>query len=161
MKKKKSGIHKLDGFKKTEWINPNKMKFESQNKEFNRQTNLISRGNVISNTQTGHFIRPYNTLRNPIGEKVRRGEMQEWDLGWFRGLPDRVADFVRKVGKNKSVILYEFFHRKGNRRIRHGYVVTTNDHNLLEKFYSNYRTKSTSVVDEATKYVAKDWRRID
>ena len=46
------------------WDNPNKMHFESDYKLFNKQTNVISRGNVIANTQYSTYIRPYSKIKN-------------------------------------------------------------------------------------------------
>jgi len=156
--KKKHGVHRYTTLqkklKKVEWVNPNKMKFESAHKEFNRQTALISTGNVLGSTQLSFFIRPFNTPKNPVGEKVARGAMQNYDLNQFTHLPYHIRDFVKNQSVNENVILYEFRHFKNGRKIVDGYVVTTSDYKLLGKFYINNNWKAMDAVDEATKYIA-------
>ena len=46
-----------------EWVNGNKMKIETGHKTFDRQTNIISTGNIIANTLWGFFIRPYTSRK--------------------------------------------------------------------------------------------------
>lgn len=143
------GFHKIK-----KWDNANKMHFDSEHKTFNRQTNLITTGNAIMNTQTSFFVRPYNEAKNPVGEKVEKGAMQDYDLGQFTNLPSEVRDFVKGFAKTKSVILYDFhYYGKGDRRVTVGYVVTDGNHRLVKKWsYGGY--KADSVIDEASKYVS-------
>jgi hypothetical protein len=149
------GIHKL---KNMEWDNPNKMKFESEHKTFNKQTTLITTGNQIGNTVLSFFVRPVNETTSN-NTKFPKGHLQEWDLNNFRTVPEYVKEYVRDVAKNKSVILYQFFyHPEGYQSSKHrdvGYVVTTADHKLIKKFYVDYKPKTVSAVDEATKYIAE------
>lgn len=140
--------------KKKVWTNSNKMLFESAHKTFNKQTTLITTGNAIGNTQTSFFIRPYKTPKNPVGEKVSFGSMQDYDLNQFRNLPNHVRESVKKNTKTKDGILYKFFHYDGDRQVVHGYVLTDGNYNLIRKFYTNPSWKSQDVVDKVSEYVA-------
>ena len=79
--------------KKREWENPNKMRFESEFKTFNKQVNLITTGNAICNTQMSMFIRPYketkcNGFENPEGHLMR------WDLQYFSNIPQNIRKIL-------------------------------------------------------------------
>jgi hypothetical protein len=144
-----------NGMKKTIWQTPNKMGFVSGHKTFDKQTNLITTGNVISNTQLSFYIRAYNTSRNPVGTPVEKGAMQEFDLRNFKNLPGYVSDAVRSLAKARDIILYEFHHYSGSRKIVDGYVLTTGantGHKLLRVFYTGSGL-SRKAVDEAIKYI--------
>ena len=142
--------------KQIEWVNPNRMKFDSLHKTFNRQVDCISTGNVIGSVQYSSFIRPYTKTTNPVGEEKPQGYLQEWDLKWFRELvPKWVLDIVRQYTREQYGILYVFKHNSNGRRIVHGAVLTDYDYRLLRKFYLNNNYKSESVVDEATKYITQ------
>lgn len=147
--------------KKVEWLTPNKMKFESSHKTFNKQTTLITTGNALGATQLSSYIRPFNEPKNPFGKKVAKGAMQEFDLNYIKDAPARVKDAVRNYAKTKNVILYEFRHYVGDRKIVDGYVITTghedgNKH--IKTFYINQDLKAMDAVDEASKYVAcRSW----
>jgi len=143
--------------KKIKWINGNKMLFESDHKTFNRQTNCISTGNVIADTQYSGFIRPYNETECN-GFTNPKGHLQEYDLNWLlKDVPGYVKDWIRKYAKTKSVIAYHFFYRnKERRKIDIGYVVTTPEYKknkLLNKWYAENTQKVRSVLDEAIKYI--------
>lgn len=138
--------------KKSTWDNPNKMHIDTGHKAFDRQTNLITTGNVISNTQLSSYIHPYNEAKNPVGEKVSKGAMQDWDLQWFKNIPSHVEDAIRKSAKTKSVILYEFHHYNGRQKVVDGYVLTTPERKLIGKWSSS--PKYSKIIEEAAKYVA-------
>jgi len=98
--------------KKIEWINGNKMKFESPHKTFNNYVTCISAGNVIGGGQTSGFVRGYeetecNGFENP------KGHLQEWDLneGFAQTLAYQVKDWIRENVRGKeSVIAYKWFY---------------------------------------------------
>lgn len=140
--------------KAKQWINGNRMLFQSGNKTFDRKTNCISTGNVIANTQNSTFIRGKNEIVCN-GQTFERGHLQQYDLNQWNHLldwyvKDRVKFFADQHGK---VILYMFKHRVGAKLTIHGFVITDKDHNELARLYSNNRYKSMIVVDEAAKYV--------
>lgn len=139
--------------KPIEWITGNKMKFNSGFKTFDRQTKVISTGNVIADTQLSFFIRPYTETVNPVGEKVEKGHLQEYDLGMFRDMPFSVRRNIRDLSMDNEVIVYEFRHYSGENKIVDGYVVTDSDYKLIAKFYLG-DANSRKAVDEASKYVS-------
>jgi len=148
--------------KKIEWITPNRMKFESLHKTFNKQVSCISTGNQLGNTVSSSFIRPYNETECN-GQKFPKGYLQGIDLNWIvKDAPEWVKDYIREHGKNKTFILYLFFHWTKDttskryphkKKIMHGAILTDDKHNYVETFYFNDREKSFSIIDEAKKYV--------
>jgi len=140
-----------------EWATPNRMKFESEHKTFNRQVDCISSGNVIGHVQLSGYVRPRNETECN-GFTFEKGHLQEYDLGWLaEKFPNYVKEFIRKLdyAEDHSVIAYEFRHWNGRKKIIHGHVVTTggdNGHKVLRKWYGD-RLKSKSVIDEAITYI--------
>jgi len=129
------------------------MLFESGHKTFDRQVDCISTGNVIGHVQLSFHIRAYtetecNGFTRPPGH-LRAFDLKTWNL------PIRVRDRVLKETEDKSVWLYEFRHWTGNRKIVHGYVITSYDHRLLAKFLTGPTYKSVSVINEAITYITK------
>lgn len=142
--------------KKVVFVNPNKMLMESGHKTFDRQTNLITKGNVISNTQISGYIRPYNQTECN-GRTVKKGELQDFDLRKFGRLPYYVEEMVRTCAKDKTVILYMFFHRNAyNEKVVHGYIITNTNYNVIDIFVTGTRRKSRDVIQECKLYVC-DW----
>ena len=139
--------------KKHEWVTPNRMRFESLHKTFNRQVSMIGTGNQIGNTILSSYIRPYDRTECN-GRHNLPGHLQEYDLGWIvKEAPEIAKDWVRQHGKTQSFILYLFFHWRNGNRIIHGAIITDGEHNHAETFYLGGTVKSISVIDEARKYV--------
>ena len=78
-----------------------KMLINSDYKTFNKQTNLITNGNVISNTQYSNYIRIAYI---------------DYDLKHFN-IDDFLSEFIRNL--TSDFTLYEFFIRdtKGNKNV--------------------------------------------
>ena len=134
--------------KKYEWINRNKMKFESGFVTFDKQTNYIGKGAVISNTQYSSYI--------------RGNEFKAYDLKLFRNLPNFIRSIVNQI--NYQTILYEFSHTsyhedyytgKSKHKIIDGYVLTTTDGHLISKWVLGKTIKSELAVNEAAKYICE------
>ena len=139
--------------KKHEWVTPNRMRFESLHKTFNRQVSMIGTGNQIGNTVLSSYIRPYNKIECNGFERPPR-VLQEYDLESIVKEAPRIAkDWVRQNGREKSFILYLFFHWRNHERIIHGAIITDSDHNHAQTFYFRRGYKSESIIDEARKYV--------
>ena len=141
--------------KKIEWINPNKMKFESPYKTFNKAVVCISDGNVIGDTQVSSFFRARNDLEcngfvNP------KGHLQDWDLteGMLQNFPHYVKSYIRKNFEDKRGIAYNFFYYKNGEKHDIGYVITTTDNKLLEIWYCG-TWKSREALKECIKYITK------
>lgn len=94
--------------------NGNKMIINSDFKEFNKQTNLITSGNVIANTMWGLYIRPYNETECN-GLTFKEGELFESDLKHFN-ITRAMREYIKSL--NRQVVLYEIFiHRNGRKDI--------------------------------------------
>lgn len=96
--------------------NGNKMIINSGYKEFDKQTNLITSGNVIANTMYGNYIRPWNETINPVGKNVEKGHLFKFDLQYFH-IDSIIKDYIKSL--NKQVILYELFtyNRNGKKNL--------------------------------------------
>ena len=144
--------------KKREWLTPNKMKISTGHGRFDQQTKVISVGNVINDTQLGMFIRPFNLTKSPAGGEVKPGELRDYDLRFFEGLPRVMLVAVEGYTLDEPVILYEFRHWNGEKKVVHGYVITTSDGSrTLFHFVTGPTYKSKRVIKECVKYVADDW----
>lgn len=89
-------------------------------KTFDKQTNDLTDGNAITNTQYSNYIRAYNNTINPIGEKVQEGELQKYDLKYFNTdkMTNSFVGWLESVAKNEPIILYEYFiYRNGYKNI--------------------------------------------
>lgn len=158
--------------KTIEWETNNKMRFESGFKTFDRQTNCIYTGNVIgARTQISFCVRAHNTLKNPAGESVGPGAMQEYDLDQFGRcntpcrVPQHIRDAIYREGQDRGLILYCFRHlgyRDGRRIIVvDGWVLTDHEYNHVKTWYGlrgrqRFQEKSVAAVDEAAKYVCNN-----
>ena len=126
----------------------NKMKFESGFATFDKQTNYISKGAVISNTQYSSYI--------------RGNEFKAYDLKFFYNLPNFIRNILNQI--NYQTILYEFSHTsyhedyytgKSKHKIIDGYVLTTTDGHLISKWVLGKTKKSELAINEAIKYITK------
>lgn len=138
--------------KTVEFINGDKIKIETGLKIFDKQTNLITTGSAYCNTQQSMIVRPYY---NTTGDS-QEGALQKYDLAFFKAnMPGYVESQVRKLAENREVYVYEFFHTNNKKKkVVHGYVVTTKDHEYLNHFIVGPTQKSYGVVQECAKYVS-------
>lgn len=145
--------------KKIEWANPDKMVFHTGHATFDRQTNIITHGNVIANTMRGQHVRAWNDDWHwQPGKHHEPGYLHEFDLAsmkkYYRQISRRVWDRVKALGMDRPLWVYVFFHWNGNRKTVHGVVITAYDHKHLETYVTGPTYKSYDVVYEARKYVA-------
>ncbi len=148
--------------KTEEWINDNRMRFDSGFKEFDRQTRIISTGNLVAGTQISSYIRAYNDVKTSVGTTVPKGELQDFDLNGFRNLPYYVREYIKKMGRfipDQKFILYEFYHhlgKKGSKRtITDGWVLTDKEYKLITYWITGPTWKSRLAVEEAIKYITE------
>lgn len=91
-----------------------KMIIDSGYKLFDKQTNYIGRGNVISNTQHSNYIRPYSETECN-GQINEKGHLTNYDLQYFS-----IPNWLRKkiIENDEQVCLYEFMtYRNGEENI--------------------------------------------
>lgn len=146
--------------KKKEWATPNRMRFDSAHKTFNRKVDLISTGNVWGSVQTSGYVRPYSEAECN-GFTRPPGHLRDFDLKGFTQMPQHVLRYILSVTENKSVIVYKFFHVcnrgywKGESKTVHGWVITSTgpEYRLLRYFVTGPTWKSESVLLEAIKYI--------
>jgi hypothetical protein len=154
--------------KTIEWDNPNKMKFFSGHKAFDKQTNYISTENVAANTQYSSFIRSWNNDGKGLIDYDRNKREPEWlfnfDITPFK---ETFSEF-RKIETDltnrskqwtESHILYAFFHinlQPYRRKILHGFVLTDRNHNHVKTWYFGSSYKSWDLVEEAKKYITNN-----
>ena len=145
--------------KKIEWATPNRMKFESLHKTFNRQTQVIATGNILSNTLSGSYVRAYNETECN-GYTNAPGHLQAFDLRQFgNDLPHGAREFINDHGKDEKLLVYVLRHWAGGigtgRKIVDGCIITSTDHKLLRAYYGNNGRKVESIISEALKYLAE------
>lgn len=126
-------------------------------KIFDKQTNLISTGNVMANTQFSSFVRPYN--KTEVNGKTREpGALMCFDLQEFHKLPKAIDDLIRDVNRKDSVILYEFHYYSNKRKLIVGYIITDRYYNLLHKHvnYGFHGIRRLSCLNEVLKYITNE-----
>lgn len=119
--------------------NKMKMIINSGYKEFDRQTNCISNGNIIANTMYGNYIRAWDDTINPVGNIVPKGYLFNYDLKYFN-IDNTIRDYIRAL--NKQVILYELFtyNRNGKKNLI-GWLIEDNGI-IINMFVENGYGKS-------------------
>ena len=145
------------------WENPNKMHMDSGFKLFDKQTNLISTGNVFATTQRSVFIAPWREkARN--GKEFNMGELTKADLkfGGFNDLllPPSIRKIIFNPNRTENVILYAFRVFQNGMEDIFGYVITDSNYNHMEhcvvrKPHTNL-IKRVAALSEAMKYICKE-----
>lgn len=154
--------------KKATWDNPNKMHIETGYKLFDKQTNVISHGNVFATTQASYYIRPYMET-GCHGRNYKPGELGRADLQMIFGehmqnynlLPWYMKQIIEDGNRESDVILYKFRVWKQGRERIIGFVLTDADYNLIDYKavnyygYSSYLKRHFAII-EAARYVCND-----
>lgn len=129
-------------------------------KEFNKQTNCISTGNVYANTQVSSFIRPWSETKCN-GFDFPEGQLMKFDLqnfGRYR-IPENLDKVIRDKNRKDSVILYMFFTIRNKKVTPFGWVLTGREHHLIGwnvvRGYSESYTKRWSALNEAIQYITE------
>lgn len=99
-----------------------KMIINSDFKEFNKQTNCISSGNVIANTMWGLYIRPYNETECN-GLTFKEGELFESDLKHFN-ISRAYKEYIKSL--NRQIVLYEIFIYRNGKKDIIGWLIEDN-----------------------------------
>lgn len=127
-------------------------------KEFDRQTNCISTGNVFSDTQLSWFVRPYcetecNGFENP------KGHLMDYDLKVFNPyhIPKWIMDILTDVNRRESYALYMFFTRNKGTIEPFCWIITDSHYQLITySIVCGYRqqySKRESAAKEAISYI--------
>lgn len=130
-------------------------------KLFDEQTNLITTGNVSSNTQQSSYIRPW-TETECNGRTNPEGHLTNFDLHPFRkyGIPPVIDEIVSNKGRKEPVILY-MFHvwSKDQRVLPFCWVVTDKNHKLVKTVivtrWGEHKGKRISAAREAVSYITE------
>lgn len=140
--------------KKHEWVNPNKMLFESEHKTFNKQCDCISTGNVWGGVQYSSYIRPIKETRCN-GMDFEQGHLYKFDIAPFEKLVSRYdLSYATDLLKENGGILYMFSHISGANRIIDGLIATDKQHNHLITVQVAKGYKVSTVLNEAKKYIS-------
>ena len=129
-------------------------------KEFDKQTNLITTGNAVLNTQHSSFIRPWSETECN-GHTFPEGALMRSDLSTFRSVPLSILEIIEDKNRRDGVILYEFwtYDLKTARCKTFCWVVTDRNHKLLQKRiiveYGTNRMKRISATEEILKYITE------
>jgi len=143
--------------KKKVWVTPDRMLMQTGHATFDRQTNVISTGNIIANTQNAFYVRGELCVKCWGPKAYQPGELRDFDLGNWPKMPLSVRRAIVRMttGRQDSIWASEFFHYNSHRCIIHGYIVTTSDHQLLDTFVTGPTYKSAAVIKGVLPYVAE------
>ncbi len=109
--------------KTKEWVHGNKQRLTTGHKTFDRQLMAVSSGQVLSSTQTAYCVRPYNEVVGPVGQAMRPGEGQQYDLRFFPDMPHQVRHYVTEATKTDPLLVHEFFTYRGEQKRVIGYIL--------------------------------------
>ncbi len=135
------------------WKNPNKQDLTTGNVTFDRANKAIMRFQCVGDTQVGFSVRAYNDTTMPNGDPTKPGHLQDFDLKYFPEMPGDVRAFVRSEARDKSLMVHQFFHYRGQRKVIHGYLIVR-DNVVIRGFCTSGRAKSYMVLDAVAPYVA-------
>ena len=131
-------------------------------KEFDRQTNYISTGNVIASTQLSSFIRPWRQTECN-GFTNQCGHLMNYDLKQFDRwrIPADLLVEIEDKNREESVILYMFYTNTKDRDIKpFGWVLTTRDHKYINsrvvRNWGESYVKRSAALWEAIRYITDD-----
>ena len=121
-------------------------------KQFDRETNMISYGNIIANTIYGNYIRPYYEVRNGayIGKP---GDFLKYDMQYFKQIPYTMRRILEDKDRTESYCLYEVFTHPHGRREVFGYILHDRDRHLIGSEVICYEGQSWHKRREALDYV--------
>lgn len=147
-----------------EFTNPNKMSINTGHKTFDRQTNLITHGNVIANTQYSSHIHSFNTTAKPLPPWDRDdGYFQDFDCENFKDAivtPGRIIRLAKDFANQfDGIYLYAFFHIHKKERIIHGFVFTkSSNDDFIDYQVTNHRSweRSRLILRTVVPYISNN-----
>ena len=159
-----------DLLKQKTWANSKKMRLDSDYAEFNRQSDVITTGNVYSSTQKSRHIRPWS-MDTWGGKTYEKGRLMEADMNGFKPIgSDVITNAIYDEHRDSDVILYEFFLKKYGKEKGKGVKdvighVLTDDKNKLIGYIlyvpeRNAIAKRRSALYECMNYIADGWNEM-
>lgn len=127
-------------------------------KEFDKQTNVITTGNVFANTQASSYIRSYHETECN-GFTFEKGSLQDHDLKPFKSyLAHNEYNLIKDWSFGDGGILYMFFIRNKKKEIDPiGFVLTDKNHKellyLVKYSYESQHEKRFNALQEVKKYI--------
>lgn len=129
-------------------------------KLFDKQTNVITTGNVYANTQLSSYIRPWKETQCN-GITYNEGYLMKYDLQqYWRFLsyvPKRIMNVLKDKERTESIILYMFFTTTNDRIFPFCFVLTDYSHNLIDysvvRGYKQSYCKRFRAAQEAISYI--------
>lgn len=112
-----------------------KMLIDSGFKEFDKQTNLITSGNCISDTQYSNYIRPYNETECN-GNKFNEGHLFNYDLQAF-SINNYMKEYIKSL--NEQICLYEFRIYRNHKKDIIGWLIERKNGEV--KIFVDYKYK--------------------
>lgn len=154
----------MKDFKKKEWVTPNRMRFDSGYRTFDRQVDYISDGNVISNVQHSSIIRPYSDTNGGVCAKGSCRRFDIDNMSHTRRIPENIRNWLDAHPEEK-VWLYDFHLRNTNAKAGENVCWVLTDYEHTEIIRSDCYTGSSchwlkrkAAYEEIRKYVVKgDW----
>lgn len=140
--------------------NGNKMIINSGFKEFDKQTNCITSGNVMANTMWGKYIRTWNEIECN-GLIFKEGELFKSDLKYFH-ISEGLKEYIKSL--NKQVVLYEFFIYRNGKKDIIGWLIEDNGtiiNTCVAETRGNYEKRflaidmAKKIIEEKNNYVSR------
>ena len=140
----------------------NKQIINSGWKLFDKQTNVITTGNAICNTQISFYIRPYNECECNGKNDYAKGSLMGYDLRTFQRfqIPRRIEDALRNKNRKESWVLYMFFTRDKEGIVRPFCWVITDyhdkliDYQIVVRYGEQYMKRHVAAL-EAISYITE------
>ena len=130
-------------------------------KEFDRQTNIITSGNAMCNTQYSTCVRAWNDCECN-GKTFSKGEVAKFDMGAFGRLniPQWVKNIAFDKERTEKIWVYMFFTTNENGIEPFGWVVTSYNHKLIDKSvtcrYGKCFMKRVLALNECIAYITEE-----
>lgn len=105
---------------------------------FRENSEYITCGNVITDTQYGAYIRPYDEIGTWVGATKEKGHLRTWDIEHFPcKIPTTVLDAIKK--HPEQLILTNFHVNIGKSEKKHiGWILMNDKHEIVYEKAEDY-----------------------
>ncbi|MBO7695721.1 MAG: hypothetical protein J6T10_24085 [Methanobrevibacter sp.] len=141
-----------------------RMLIDTGYRRFDKQTNYVSYGNVISNTQYSMYIRDkFETECN--GSNCETGELRNFDLEYFtKYFDNNMKEFFNQFFGRCCLYEFSVYNKKNNQREVIGWLVFDYSHTHLLKYHVNdyfrFLDKGNKVLDKMQKIIENHTTRV-